>query len=65
MRAPGKAAYADLENDPDLEFSLYLADRLGKTLKEIGDMPHAEYMLWSRYWARRWQERELAAQRMG
>lgn len=65
MRAPGKVAYRELESDAELEFALYLADRLGLTLAQVHDMPYSEFILWSRYHARRKQERELAQLRAG
>lgn len=60
-RAPGKAAYLALEDDGDLEFQFYLADRLRMIRSEmIERMSHAEYVLWTRFHARRQQAEELA-----
>lgn len=36
------------ETDVD-SFAFYLADRLGKTLAELDEMPAAEYLAWSSY----------------
>ena len=57
---PGKAAYLDLENDPDLEFEFYLAETLSMTRAEVLEMDQAEFVLWSRYLARQAQARQLA-----
>ena len=47
------------ESDVDM-FAFYLADRLGKTLDELDDMPHAEYVAWSSYHKVRQQQEQLA-----
>jgi hypothetical protein len=58
---PGKAAYLALENDGDLEFRFFLAEKLGMIVAEMSErMPHAEYVLWTRYMARKRQAQELA-----
>jgi hypothetical protein len=41
-------------------FEFYLADRLGKTLDEIRDMPHAEYVAWVSYHKVKQQQEDLA-----
>lgn len=41
-------------------FAFYLADRLGKTLGELDDMPAAEYVAWSSYHKVRQQQEDLA-----
>ncbi len=41
-------------------FAFYLADKLGKTLGELDDMPAAEYVAWSSYHKVRVQQEELA-----
>lgn len=41
-------------------FTFYLADRLGKTISEIEDMPHAEYMAWGSYHKVKQQQEQLA-----
>lgn len=65
MREPGKEAYRELENDAELEFLFYLADRLGRTVGELSEMSHSEYVLWGRFHARRAQRRELAQKMAG
>lgn len=47
------------ESDVDL-FSFYLADRLGKTLAELEQIPHAEYMAWSSFHKVKQQQEQLA-----
>jgi hypothetical protein len=60
-RAPGKAAYLDLDADPDLEFSYFLALQLGiGTVGEMQErMTNAEFVVWSRYFAREGQKRQV------
>jgi allophanate hydrolase subunit 2 len=58
---PGKAAYVRLENDADLEFEFMLAEKLGRTVAELrATLDNAEFVLWSRFYARRNQQAELA-----
>lgn len=57
---PGKAAYLALENDPDLEFEHYLAEKLGRFVAEVRRMDNTEFVRWTRYYARKAQARELA-----
>lgn len=38
----------------------YLADRLGKTLTELDDMPHSEYTAWASYHKVKQQQEQLA-----
>ena len=47
------------ETDVDL-FAFYLADRLKKTLHEIEQMPHAEYVAWSSFHKVKQQQEQLA-----
>lgn len=46
-------------SDVDM-FAFYLADRLGKTLAELDDMPGSEYLAWSSYHKVLRQQEELA-----
>jgi desulfoferrodoxin (superoxide reductase-like protein) len=49
-----------LESDPDLEFEFYLAQKLSMTVGEMRHrMTHAEFILWSRFYARKAQAAEL------
>lgn len=57
--AAGKQAWLDLQDDPELEFQFFLAAKLGRTHAELLTMEHAEYVLWTRYYARRAAEHEL------
>ena len=59
-RAPGKAAYLELDDDPDLEFTYFLADKLGLLVADLEErMPNAEFVMWSRYYAREGQRRQV------
>lgn len=40
-------------------FAYFLADRLGKTLTELDDMPHAEYLGWRSFHLVKNQQEEL------
>ena len=62
---PGKAAYLELENDPELEFEHFLGEKLGRTVAEVRDMDHAEFVRWSRYYMREGQRRELECKMAG
>jgi hypothetical protein len=46
-------------SDVDM-FAFYLADRLGKTLAELDDMPCSEYTAWSSYHKVKTQQENLA-----
>ena len=47
------------ESEADI-FLMYLADRLGKTLGELDDMPHAEYVAWASFHKVRQQQENLS-----
>ena len=47
------------ESDVDM-FAFFLADRLGKTLGEVQDMPYAEYLAWSSFHKVKQQQEQLA-----
>ena len=44
-------------------FAYFLADRLGKTLAEIEDMPHREYLGWRSFHQVKNQQDELSMKR--
>lgn len=44
-------------------FAYFLADKLGKTLAEIDEMPHAEYAGWKSFHKVKQQQEELQAKR--
>lgn len=57
---PGKAAYLALDEDDELEYSIYLARKLNRTVAELRDtMSHSEFLLQSRFDAREAQRREV------
>ena len=62
---PGKAAWLALENDPDLEFEFYLAQKLSRTVAELRLMGNDEFVLWTRFYARKAQAEELERLRAG
>ena len=65
-RAPGKAANLAFEDDPELEFEFFLADRLGLTLAAMrAQVTQQEFVYWSRFHGRRAQQKELAAKMAG
>jgi hypothetical protein len=47
------------DSDTDM-FAFFLADRLGKTLAELDDMPASEYIAWSSYHKVKAQQEDLA-----
>ena len=51
--------YQQLETSPDLLFELFLAEKLGKTLGEIRQIPNEEFLLWNTHYARQAQQAEL------
>lgn len=60
MRVPGKAAYRALDGDDDLEFEFYLAEKLGLIVADMrARMPQAEFVLWTRYYARLNQRQQV------
>ena len=58
---PRKAAYLAFENDPELDFEFFLAEKLGgMTVRELrARMSNDELLRWSVYFGRRNQEAEL------
>ena len=63
---PGKAAYQRLENEPELEFEFYLAQKLSMTVGEMrARMGNDEFVVWSRFYARKAQADELERLKAG
>ena len=58
-----KVAWLEMENDAEVEFEFYLAEKLGRTVAEIRTMDHLEFVRWGVYFGRKAQRRELAAKR--
>jgi hypothetical protein len=54
-----KAAYLEFEANGDAEFKFFLAEKLGRTVVELGEMPHDEYMRWGVYFGRKAQRQDL------
>ena len=53
----------EFEDDPDAEFEFYLAEKLGRFVWEIGEMPNDEFMRWIVYFGRKAQRQEIEAKR--
>lgn len=51
--------YLRLENEPDLEFEFFLAEKLGRTVEELRQMDSLEFLGWVKYYQRKAQRREL------
>lgn len=62
---PPKEIYLEFENDPELEWEFYIAERLGiGTVAELRRrMGHDEFVRWQVYYGRKAQRQELAARR--
>lgn len=60
---PTKAAWIEFETRPDLEFEFYLAEKLGKHVHEIREMPAVDFVRWSVYYGRSAQRQELASKK--
>jgi hypothetical protein len=66
MREPGKAARLHLEDDDDLVFEFFLAQKLGMTrARLITEMSNLEFVYWSRHYDRIAQARELEERKAG
>lgn len=62
MWVPRKAAYLAFENDPELDFEFFLAEKLHMTVARLrNEMPNDELLRWSVFYGRRAQDAELAA----
>jgi hypothetical protein len=48
-----------LEENPDLEFEFFLAQKLSRTVAELRQMDNGEFVLWTRFYARKQQAEEL------
>lgn len=52
--------YLQLEKSPDLQFELFLAEKLGLTVGRLrSEMDNEEFLLWNVYYARAAQVAEL------
>lgn len=61
---PTKALWLRFELDPDFRFDFFLAEKLGCTVAEMrARMPAAEWRAWAVYYARKQQQRQLAARK--
>lgn len=61
---PEKAAYLEIEENADVEFEFFLAEKLRMTVARLHEeMSHEEFVRWNVYYARKAQLEELAAQK--
>lgn len=60
---PRKAVYLQFESGDADEFEFFLAQKLGRTVVELGEMPNDEYVKWIVYYDRIAQRRDLATKR--
>lgn len=58
---PTKAAYLEIDENVDVEFEFFLAEKLHRTVEEIGEMSNDEFMRWGVYFGRKAQLQEIAA----
>lgn len=61
---PPKAVYLEWERNSDEEFEHFLAEKLSMTVQRMRrEMPAAEFVRWTVYYARKAQRQELEAGR--
>jgi hypothetical protein len=51
----------EFESEPDAEFAFLLAEKLGRMVFELDEMPHDEFMRWVVYFGRKAQRRQVEA----
>lgn len=57
---PPKAVYLAMENNPELEFEFFLAEKLGRTVTELRETLSAqEFLEWSIYYGRKAQKQQM------
>lgn len=62
LRVPPKAMYHAMEEDGDVEWEFFLAQKLGMTVNEMCQrMSNQEFEQWKVYYGRVAQKRELAS----
>jgi hypothetical protein len=62
VTARRKAAYLEFEDDPELDFEFFLAEKLHMSVARLRkEVPNDEIMRWSVYYGRKAQDAELAA----
>jgi hypothetical protein len=57
---PRKALYEELRSDGSVRFAFDLAHLLRRSVAELDEMDHREYVQWYVYFGQRAQEAELA-----
>jgi hypothetical protein len=53
----------EFESDPDAEFEFFLAEKLGRTVVELGQMPNDEFVRWLVYFGRKAQRQDIEAKK--
>lgn len=48
-----------MESNPSIEFDYFLAQKLGRTVAELHEMSHTEYVGWTVYYGRLAQRQEI------
>jgi hypothetical protein len=52
-------AYLAFENGDADEFAFFLAQKLGRTVEELDEMPNDEYVQWIVYYGRKAQRQDI------
>ena len=60
---PRKAAMLEFETDAYVEFQFYLAEKLGRTVFELDEMPNDEFVHWIVYMGRKAQRKYIENER--
>jgi len=53
----------EFESDPDAEFEFFLAEKLGRFVEELEELPNEEFVRWRVYFGRKAQRREIEAKK--
>lgn len=54
-----------METNPEFEFEFYLAEKLGKTIAELREMDHSEFVGWGIYYGRKAQRQQIELAKPG
>jgi len=60
---PRKAAFLAFESGEADEFEFFLAEKLHRTVAELDEMDHAEYVRWVVYYGRKAQRQDIEAKK--
>lgn len=53
----------EFEDDSDAEFEFFLAETLGRTVVELGEMSNDEFVRWAVYFGRKAQRQDIEAKK--